>query len=135
VELIDSSAWIEFLRRTGSRANVEVREMLQQRPGDVATTEPIVMELLAGATTDRAFAQLDKLSRGIRMLSVDAAVDYRDAAITYRAVRRSGYTVRKTIDCLIAAVAVRTGATLVHRDSDFDLLAAALPDLRVRSLV
>lgn len=135
MELIDSSAWVEFLRRTGSRANVEVRELLQQRPGDVVTTEPVVMELLAGATSDRVFAQLDKLSRGIRMLPVDASVDYRDAALTYRAVRRGGYTVRKTIDCLIAAVAVRTGATLVHRDRDFDLLAAALPDLRVRSLV
>jgi predicted nucleic acid-binding protein len=135
VELIDSSAWIEFLRRTGSRANVEVRDLLRQHPGDVAMTEPVAMELLAGATSDRAFEQIDKLSRGLRMLSVDASVDYRDAAIAYRAVRRSGHTVRKTIDCLIAAVAVRTGATLVHRDRDFDLLAAALPDLRVRSLV
>ena len=89
------------------------------------------MELLAGATSDRAFEQIDKLSQGLRMLSVD----YRDAAIAYRAVRRSGHPVRKTIDCLVAAVAVRTGATLVHRDRDFDLLAAALPDLRVRSLV
>jgi hypothetical protein len=44
VELIDSSAWIESLCRTGSRANVEVREMWQERPGDVAITEPVVME-------------------------------------------------------------------------------------------
>jgi predicted nucleic acid-binding protein len=68
-------------------------------------------------------------------LPVEASVDYRDAAMAYRAVRSGGHTVRKTMDCLIAAVAVRTGATLVHRDRGFDLLAAALPDLRVRSLV
>jgi predicted nucleic acid-binding protein len=135
VELIDSSVWIEFLRRTGSRANVEVREMLQRRPGEVATTEPVVMELLAGAGSDRAFSQIDKLSRGIRLLPVDASVDYRDAAIAYRAVRKGGHTVRKPMDCLIAVVAARTGATLVHRDRDFDVLAQALPDLRVRSLV
>jgi predicted nucleic acid-binding protein len=135
VELIDSSAWVEFLRRTGSRANIAVRELLRERPGDVAMTEPVIMELLAGATGDRAFQQIDKLSRGMRLLPVDASVDYRDAAIAYRAVRRSGHTVRKTMDCLIAMVAVRTGATLVHRDRDFDVLAAALPDLRVRSLV
>ena len=134
MELIDSSAWIEFLRRTGSRANIEVRELLQQRPGDVAMTEPVMMELLAGATSDRAFQQIDKLSRGMRLLPVDASVDYRDAAIAYRAVRRGGRTVRKTMDCLIAVVAARTGATLVHRDREFDVLAAALPDLRVRSL-
>jgi predicted nucleic acid-binding protein len=135
VELIDSSAWVEFLRRTGSRANIAVRELLRERPGDVAMTEPVIMELLAGATGDRAFQQIDKLSRGMRLLPVDASVDYRDAAIAYRAVRRGGHTVRKTMDCLIAMVAVRTGATLVHRDHDFDVLAAALPDLRVRSLV
>ena len=72
---------------------------------------------------------------GLQLLPVDASVDHRDAAIAYRAVRRGGYTVRKTIDCLIAVVAARTGATLVHRDRDFDVLAKALPDLRVRSLV
>ena len=134
MELIDSSAWVEFLRRTGSRANIEVRELVRRRPGDVAITEPVIMELLAGATSDRAFDQIDKLSRGLRLLPVDASVDYRDAAVVYRAVRRGGNTVRKTMDCLIAVVAARTGATLVHRDRDFDVLAAALPDLRVRSL-
>lgn len=134
MELIDSSAWVEFLRRTGSRANIEVRELVRRRPGDVVITEPIIMELLAGATSDRAFDQIDKLSRGLRLLPVDASVDYRDAAVVYRAVRRGGNTVRKTMDCLIAVVAARTGATLVHRDRDFDVLAAALPDLRVRSL-
>jgi predicted nucleic acid-binding protein len=134
VELIDSSAWIEFFRRTGSRANVEVREMVQKRLGDVAITEPVIMELLAGAPSERALSQIEQLTGGLRLLPVDASIDYRDAAMAYRAVRRGGHTVRKMMDCLIAAVAVRTGATLVHRDRDFDLLAKALPDLRVRSL-
>ena len=66
---------------------------------------------------------------------MDATTDYRDAAIAFRAVRANGGTVRKTLDCLIAVVAARTGAVLVHRDRDFDVLAEALPDLRVRSLV
>jgi predicted nucleic acid-binding protein len=55
--------------------------------------------------------------------------------VAYRAVRANGGTVRKLLDCLIAAVALRTGATVVHRDRGFDVLAAALPDLRVRSLL
>lgn len=72
--------------------------------------------------------QLEKLVGGLRLFPVDAALDYRDAATAYRAVRAM-------LDCLIAAVAVRTGVTLVHRDRDFDLLASALPDLHVRPLV
>jgi predicted nucleic acid-binding protein len=135
VQLIDTSAWVEYLRDTNSRACNEVDRLWHDDPSVVATTEPVVMELLAGTNSDRLFERVEKLMYGLQMLPVDAAVDYRDAAVAYRAVRRGGNTVRKTIDCLIAAVAVRTGATLVHRDRDFDLLAAALPDLRVRSLV
>jgi predicted nucleic acid-binding protein len=135
VELIDSSAWIEFFRGTGSRANVAVRELMLERPGDVAITEPVILELLAGAPAGRPSSHIEKLTGAIQLLPVEAAVDYRDAAMAYRAVRRGGNTVRKTMDCLIAVVAARTGATLVHRDRDFDVLAAALPDLRVRSLV
>lgn len=135
MQLIDSSAWIEYLRDTDSRACNEVDRLWHDDPSTVATTEPVMMELLAGTNSDSLFERVEKMMNGLRLLSVDASVDYRDAAIAYRAVRRGGYTVRKTIGCLIAAVAVRTGATLVHRDRDFDLLARALPDLRVRSLV
>jgi hypothetical protein len=135
VELIDSSAWIEFFRATGSRANLAVRELVQERPHEIALTEPVVMELLAGAGTERAFAQIEKLTSGLPLLSVDAVLDHRDAAVAYRAVRAGGGTVRKLLGCLIAVVAMRTGAVLVHRDRDFDVLATALPDLRVRSLL
>ncbi|MGI9001087.1 MAG: type II toxin-antitoxin system VapC family toxin [Pseudonocardia sp.] len=135
MKLIDSSAWIEYLRDTDSRACNEVDRLYHEDPAAVVITEPVVMELLAGATDARVFTQLEKLTGGLRMLSVDATVDYRDAAVTYRAVRAAGGTVRKILDCLIAVVAVRTGATLVHRDRDFDVLAAALPDLHVCSLL
>lgn len=134
-ELVDSSAWIEYLRGTGSPAHLEVRRLLHEEPGAVAITEPIAMELLAGATDDRALARLETLTGGLRLLPVSAGLDYRDAALVYRAVRARGGTVRKPLDCLIAVVALRTGATLVHRDRDFDVLGAALPDLEVRSLL
>ncbi|MGH3917091.1 MAG: type II toxin-antitoxin system VapC family toxin [Pseudonocardiaceae bacterium] len=135
MELIDSSAWIEYLRGTGSRAHVEVRRLIQQNHSAIVTTEPVVMELLAGATDDRGMRQLEELTTGLRLLPVDPAVDYSDAAMIYRTARRSGKKVCKLLDCLIASVAVRTGATLVHRNRDFDVVAKCLPDLRVRSLV
>jgi predicted nucleic acid-binding protein len=135
VKLIDTSAWVEFLRRTGSPANLEVRRIVHEEPANVALTEPVVMELLAGARSTRALAQVETLVAGLPLLPVEALTDYRDAAVTHRAARARGGTVRKLLDCLIAAVAVRTGATLVHRDRDFDVLADVLPDLTVRSLV
>ena len=54
-------------------------------------------------------------------------MDFALAASPYRTARREGATVRKTLDCLIAAPCVRTGAPLLHADSDFDSLASCTP--------
>lgn len=129
--LIDTSAWIEFLRRTGSPTNLEVRRLVHELPSQVAVTEPVVMELLAGPTAPDAVARLERMASGLPLIPVDALTDYRTAAAAFRAVRLGGNTVRSLVDCLIAAVAARTGATLVHQDRDFGLLAAVLPDLRL----
>jgi predicted nucleic acid-binding protein len=123
--LLDTSAWIEYLRDTGSPACTEVARLVR-RPASLATTEPIVMELLAGAADPRALRDLETLAAGLPLLSVDIAVDYHDAAAIYRSVRSAGRTVRRMNDCLIAAVAARTNATLVHRDADFDAIAATI---------
>ena len=124
--LLDTSGWIEYLRDTGSPACAEVARLVR-RPASLATTEPIVMELLAGASTPRALRELETLTAGLALLSVDIAVDYHDAAGIYRAARSAGRTIRRMNDCLIAAVAARTGATLVHRDTDFDIIADVVP--------
>jgi predicted nucleic acid-binding protein len=131
VFLIDSSAWIEYLRRTGSPANLEVRRLLQEEPAEVAITEPVIMELLAGPTAPRVVAQLELLVSGLALLAVDPVLDYRGAAVVARAARQRGRPVRSLTDCLIAVVAARTAASLVHQDRDFDQIAECLPDLRL----
>lgn len=134
MHLVDTSAWIEYLRRTGSPAHLEVRRLLQDEPDTVVLTEPVVMELLSGPTDRRVVAQLEHLVDGLPVLPVDARLDYRAAAAVYRAARTQGRTVRSLVDCLIAVVSARTGAVLVHQDRDFTLLAECLPDLRVHRL-
>jgi predicted nucleic acid-binding protein len=122
VLLLDTSGWIEYLRDTRSPACAEVAQLLR-RPQSLTTTEPIIMELLAGAPTLSALRELETLTAGLALLSVDITVDYHDAAAIYRAARSTGRSIRRMNDCLIAAVAARTHATLVHRDADFDLIA------------
>lgn len=129
--LVDSSAWVEYLRATGSATHHEVRRLLMAQPEQVAVTEPVVLELLAGPTQPDVVAKLDQLLNGLALLQVDAALDYRAAATVYRAARMQGQTVRSLLDCLIAAVAVRSGAALLHQDRDFDVLAGVLLDLRL----
>jgi predicted nucleic acid-binding protein len=126
VLLLDTSGWIEYLRDTGSPGCTEVARLLR-RPQSLATTEPIIMELLAGAPTPLALRELETLTAGLALLSIDITVDYHDAAAIYRAARSAGHTIRRMNDCLIAAVAARTSATLVHRDADFDVIGDVVP--------
>ena len=117
--LIDSSAWIEYLRDTGSRACQRVDELL---PEVIATCHPIRMEILAGARDETHLQDLRGLLARAQVLTTSPA-DYEDAASVYRACRRRGETVRKLIDCLIATHAIREGIPILHYDNDFDVIA------------
>lgn len=122
--LIDSSAWIEYFRATGSPAAVEVRRLLSAEQDRVVMCEPVAMEILAGAVDDSRYAALEQLVNGLPALGIDVTVDFRSAAAIYRTARRAGHTIRSITDCLIAAVCIRHGVALVHRDADFDVIAA-----------
>ncbi|RAV10080.1 VapC toxin family PIN domain ribonuclease [Mycolicibacterium sp. GF69] len=124
--LIDTSAWVEYLRATGSSAAIEVRRLLTEQVSEVAMCEPIAMEILAGAG-DVAYAKLERLVNGLPILAFDAASDFRSAAAIYRAARRGGRTIHSLNDCLIAAVAIRHEAEVVHRDADYDVIASIAP--------
>jgi predicted nucleic acid-binding protein len=119
VILIDTSAWVEFLRDTGSATCERVDAALEQ---EMATCHPIRMELLAGALDEEHLNDLRGLLARASLIPTEPT-DYEEAAGLYRACRRRGETVRKLIDCLIAATAIRTSATLLHFDDDFDVLA------------
>ena len=121
--LADSSAWIEFLRHTGSPANVAMRDLLG---GDLAVTDPVVMEVLAGARDEQHVHELQALLARAELIPCTPA-DYLDAARLFRLCRQRGETVRKLVDCLIAAVAIRAGVPLLHNDSDYDVLARHSP--------
>jgi hypothetical protein len=123
--LVDSSVWISVLRG----GVPELRERLARAAdaeAGLAMTEPIAMELLAGGA-GTSLPQIERLVDGLHMLEVDPLVDFRAAAALARACRADGRTVRSLLDCLIAAVAIRHDAVLVHRDRDFDALATVSP--------
>ena len=126
--LVDSSAWIEYLRGTRSTTNIRVRA-LALTP-QLAMTDVVVMELRAGARSERERAYLRTFISSFDFLAVAGVQDFEHAAELYRACRRNGETVRKMTDCLIAAVAIRNDAPVLHHDADFDVLARYTP-LRV----
>jgi len=123
VILIDTSAWVEFLRDTGSRACNRVEKLLGT---DIASCDAIRMELLAGARNQQHLVQLRRLLAGTALVATEPG-DYDQAAALYRQCRISGDPPRKLINCLIAAVAIRTRAPVLHSDTNFDVLAKHTP--------
>ncbi|MBA2495524.1 MAG: PIN domain nuclease [Acidimicrobiia bacterium] len=117
--LVDSSAWIEFLRGTGSPSCQRVDALLAT---ELAICDPIRMEVLAGARDEQHLHALRGLLARATVVSTGPD-DYERASALYRACRRKGETVRKLIDCLIAAVAVGEAMAVLHADTDFDVLA------------
>ena len=126
--LVDTSAWVEFLRDTGSSVCLEVERLLGD---EIAVTDPIAMEVFAGARDEKHLHDLRGLLGRAEMLRCEAT-DYLAAALLYRRCRQRGETVRRLIDCLIAAVAIRNHVPLLHNDEDFEVLARHT-DLQVHS--
>ena len=124
--LVDTSAWVEYLRGTGSRVHRKVRELLEtEQP--LASTEVVVMEVLAGARDDLHLERLRRLLFRCEFLPLAGLSDYEDAAALYRQCRRAGKTLRSLTDCLIAVVAMRANAELIHADRDFETIARHAP--------
>jgi hypothetical protein len=117
--LVDTSAWVEFLRDTGTAACNRVDRLLA---GDIAICDPVRMEVLAGARADDHLNDLRRLLARASIIETEP-IDYEEAARLYRSCRRNGETVRKLIGCLIAATAIRASVSVLHADNDFDVLA------------
>jgi predicted nucleic acid-binding protein len=124
VILADTSAWVEFDRATGSRVDRRLTGLLA---GDqVCVTEPVVMEVVAGARDAVRERDLRRMLAGVHLLPFDSVVDLDAASRVYRRCRSRGITPRGMVDCMIAAVAWRTGAGLLAHDVDLVRVAATI---------
>jgi predicted nucleic acid-binding protein len=119
--LVDSSVWIAFLRDTGGREVDLLEQLIDERRA--ATTDVVLLEVLAGTTDEEHAARLRRFLAGAELLRQESPADAERAAALYRACRRAGETPRSLNDCLIAAVALRHDVPVLHRDRDFTVLA------------
>lgn len=120
--VVDTSAWVEYLRATGSTADTAVAAAISS--GDELVVLDVVrLELLAGAGSDDRADELRRFLARFTALPAASPADHEVAAELYRAARRAGHTVRSLLDCLIAAAALRVDAPVLARDRDFTVLA------------
>ena len=123
--LADTSAWIEYDRASESAVDHRLTKLISDE-GPLAVTEPVVMEVLAGARTAERESDLRRLLLRFDLLRFDSVTDFDGAVRVYRRCRAASVTPRGMIDCMIAAVAWRRGATLLALDSDMDRVARVI---------
>lgn len=122
--LVDTSVWVDYMRGGNSPGRRALNRLKDTAIGSIATTPPISMELLLGPTDELGVRRVERVLASVPSLVLEPVHDFDAAAAIFRAVRRSGRTPRSIVDCLIAAVAIRHGVTLLHRDADFEAIAA-----------
>ena len=128
--LVDSSAWIEYLRDTGSPACHRVDELLSSETR-IATCDTVVMELLAGSSSEREATTLLRLLYRCQFFPTRPLFDSTRASDIYRVCRSAGFTPRSLNDCLIASVAIANGLEVLQQGRDFDRIAAATGSLEI----
>jgi predicted nucleic acid-binding protein len=117
--LVDTSVWIEVFKKPPGldlNALVEIDE--------VVTCLPVVQEVLQGFRDERAFqiAHEAILSFPIVEAPITESL-FLEAVALYRTARRRGLTIRSSVDCLIAACALRHDLEVLHDDRDFAALS------------
>ena len=123
--LADTSAWVEFDAGAGSTVDARITTLIESN-GPLAVTQPVIMEVLAGARSAKRENDLRRLLLRFRLLGFDAAIDFDAAARIYRKCRSAGVTPRGMVDCMIAAVAWRHAAAILAADVDLKRVAAVI---------
>ena len=117
--LIDTSLWIETFRSRNPLCLEELVEFDQ-----IVTCLPVIQEVLQGFRDEAAFRVARDAMLALPTVESPLSVGVIEEAVgLYRSARRQGFTVRSSVDCLIAACALRHGLTVLHRDRDYPLLA------------
>ncbi len=124
--LADTSVWIDFLNGANTPHRRRLHRLIEEEE-DVSITEIILTEILQGIKADKDFQRVKNILMEFPIYQPEGTGTYLKAADIYRQCRKKGKTVRKTVDCIIAAICLENNLTLLHKDSDFDRIQACLP--------
>lgn len=121
--VVDTSVWIDYFR-AAETWQVERLDRLLSEDEAIGLTDIVFTEILQGIRDERSVERVERRLLAHDVLCLDPLDDHRRAARLHRVCRRRGVTIRRTLDCLIAAVCIREQVPLLHADADFERLAA-----------
>jgi len=132
VIVVDTTVWIDFFNGVQSPEHLHLQQLILQ-DRSLALTDLIFCEILQGIRNDAVYTQTRSILLAYPILRMDTLAIFEQSANIYRTCRRQGITVRKTIDCLIAAVCLTNQVELFHKDADFSGIARVTP-LRIHEV-
>ena len=124
--LVDSSVWIDYFRGSSNRPVEQLAAWLHggEATVDLAVADLVVFEVMRGFVSPTAQRRARDLLLGLDVVEIGGLDNALRAAEHYSALRALGYTVRSPIDVLLASYCIAHGHLLLHRDADFDVMAA-----------
>lgn len=129
--LVDTSIWIGYLREEDTKETTFFEDILDLGYPFGITPE-IYQEVLQGASTEEDFGRLAEYLGTQRFYLPENKIESRkEAARLYFRCRRSGVTVRSTIDCIIARISIEHGLQLLQNDKDFLNMAEVIPEIQL----
>jgi predicted nucleic acid-binding protein len=120
--LVDTSIWIDFFNGINSPGRGALHEMLEAED-PICISDVILAETLQGFKNNQEFESAKTHLLHFPIYSLQSPEGYVRAAQLYRTCRKEGITIRRTIDCLIAQIALDQSLFLLHQDNDFDRIA------------
>jgi hypothetical protein len=125
VILVDTTVWIDFFADRENEGTRKFTEAVENEE-DLAICGFVLTEVLQGIRTDSRFRTVEGVLDDLILLPASKATFLRAAQI-YRRCRKKGVTIRKPIDCMIAAVCIEQTSFILHNDRDFDHIARHFP--------
>ena len=122
--LVDSSIWIDYFNGARNPQTDRLDTLLANADDELGVADLVVFEVMRGFPSHRAKERAQTLLLSTRVLEIGGLANALLAAEHYSALRAQGYTVRSPIDVLQASYCIRHGHMLLHRDADFDVMAA-----------
>jgi len=122
--LVDSSIWIDYFNGARNPQTDRLDTLLANADDELGVADLVVFEVMRGFPSHRAKERAQTLLLSTRVLEIGGLANALLAAEHYSALRALGYTVRSPIDVLQASYCIRHGHMLLHRDADFDVMAA-----------
>lgn len=120
--LVDTSAWIDYLNGHASKEANYLAQLIENNE-PIVVPDIILTEILLGIKTEKEATRIANLLEIFEASPSLERKDYLAAAQIYRSCRSQGYTIRSTIDCLIAQLCLRHQYQLLTKDKDFQTIA------------